>query len=176
VSEHNGGDLQIQVTGEEHNHEALAKRVVLTLLNLAGTAYRSPNVLEGTDGNALMVSLGDPTTGGPITIKNPKDLADGKLSTVLTALYSVPTSKKAWLTKMRFRNAGVAVRTLTVKFVAASGGTARSIWPDVPLDPGESTDLIAGEDLLGLSAGNVIEASQDAGTDIDYVLSGEELS
>jgi hypothetical protein len=176
VSEHNGGDLQIQVTGEEHDHEALAKRVILTLLNLAGTAYRSPNVLEGTDGNAMMVALSDPTTGGPITVKNPTDLADGALSTTLTTLYTVPTTKKAWVTKMRFRNTGVSSRTLTVQFFSSSTGTARSIWPDVPLDPGESTDLIAGEDLLGLATGNIIKASQDAGADIDYVISGEELS
>lgn len=168
-----GGDQQIQIAGEEHNHEALAKRVVLALLNLAGTGYSSPSVLEGTDGNALMVSLGDPTTGAPLEVKNPSDLADGALTTTLSTIFTA--TSKTWVTKMRFRNTGVSARVLTVQFFASSLGTARKVWPDVPLDPGESTDLIAGEDILGLSSGNVIKASQDAGTDIDYVLTGEAL-
>lgn len=172
---HLGGDLVIQVTGEEHSHEALAKRVILELLDLAATGFYSPSVLKGSSANAMLVALGDPTTGSPISLKNPGRLADGTLTTTLITLYTVSSAKKTWITKIRARNTGASTRTVTFTFKNSSSEDSRYIWPATPLLPGESTDLIAGEGVMGLSTGNIIEGQQDAGSDVDFFISGEEL-
>lgn len=171
---HSGGDIQIQVASEEHNHEALAKSVVLKLLNLAATAYRSPSVMEGTNGYAMMVSIADPTTGTPIDVQNPSCLADGALSTSTTALYTA--ADKTWVTKIRCRNTGASTRTVTLSFKASSSATARYPWPATPLLTHESVDFVADEGPMGMTAGNIVYGAQDVGTDVDYIITGEALS
>lgn len=176
MADHNGGDTVIQMTAEEHSHEALAKRVVIELLNLAATGFGSPSLLEGTQGNAMMVALADTTTGSPIAIKNPKSLGNGALSTTSTAIYTVPASTKTWVTKIRMRNTGASTRVISLSFQESSSGTARAIWPDTTLLTGESAEFLADEGPMGMSAGNALYASQDSGTDVAYLITGEELT
>lgn len=171
---HLGGDVVGQTTEEEHVHEALAKRVLLTLLNAAATEFGSPTLLQGTLGDAMMVGIADPTTGGPIAVQNPGDLADGTLTSTQTTLYTA--TAKTWVTKIRVRNTGASTRTVTVGFRSSSSATVRHPWSTAVLLTHESADFLADEGILGMSVGNILVGSQDAGTDVDYLISGEALS
>jgi hypothetical protein len=170
-----GGDHLIQTTEEEHDALALAKRVIFALLSTDAATYSSPSLLVGTNGvNAMMVALGDPTTGSPLSVKNPGDLADGALSVTQTALYTA--TAKTWVTKIRCRNTGASTRIVTIAFRSSSTGTLRYPWPAATLLTHESVDFLADEGELGMSVGNILYGQQDAGTDVDYLISGEALS
>ena len=100
-----------------------------------------------------------------------KSLADGQLATTKGTLYTAPTSKQAIVTGGRFNN--TTTSTVTVKiYFKKSGGTSRRI--DRFEIPPEGKGLL--KDEVTLEAGDIIEGEADAGSTIDYVLSGVENS
>lgn len=83
--------------------------------------------------------------------------------TALAVVYTVPALKKATVTGMTLTNTGAAQRLVTVKL------DDTALLSSYPLDPKETLAFTIGHVLYTTEE---LKAGQDAGTDVDLVVSG----
>ncbi len=100
-----------------------------------------------------------------------KSLSDGQLATSKTTLYTAPAAKQAIIKRVTLVNTSSGSVDVKLYF-KASGGTSRRIFKAVLGD--EGTGIMDNE--VTLEAADIIEGEADAGSTVDYVLSGVENS
>ena len=98
-----------------------------------------------------------------------KSLEDGQLGTTKATLYTAPAATQAIVKRITLVNTSSG--TVNVKlYFKAGGGTSRRIYKAVLGD--EGTGIM--KDEVTLEAADIIEGEADAGSVIDYVISGVE--
>ena len=99
-----------------------------------------------------------------------KSLEDGQLPTTKTTIYTCPAApKRADIDNISFANTTTGDVNVKLYF-KASGGTSRRIYKAVLGD--EGTGIM--EKRITLEPSDVIEGEADAGSAVDYVISGVE--
>lgn len=108
-----------------------------------------------------------------ITTKYIKSLADGQLGTTKATLYTAPAATQAIVEKINLVNTSSGTVKVNLYF-KASGGTSRRIIPyDMELEGYYSAVV---DDEITLEAADIIEGDANAGSVVDYTLSGVENS
>jgi hypothetical protein len=102
----------------------------------------------------------------------PKSLADGQLPSSKGTLYTVPASTKTLIKSIIIVNIGAVSRTVNI--YAKPNSTSRRIFPkDYALASSAQVEL---ETSLILEAGDLIEGDAAAANEIDFVISGVEIT
>jgi hypothetical protein len=102
----------------------------------------------------------------------PNQLGIGALGTILTTqLYVVTSSTKAIGITIVLTNTGSSTRNITIK---VGPSTKRAVLSARPLAAGDTLVLELGSTCL--LAADVIQGGQDTGTDVDYIISGVEVT
>lgn len=101
-----------------------------------------------------------------------KQLGIGALSTTLTTtLYTTPGATRAVVTGILLCNTATTTsRNVTIK---AGPATKRTILPARAIQAGETLNI--GLNVV-LEAADVIQGGQDSGVDVDYIISGVEIT
>ena len=98
-----------------------------------------------------------------------KSLADGQLTTTKTALYTAPSATQAIVSKINLFNTSSSAVQVRLYFLA-SGGTSRIISEFELQGKYKAIE----DDEITLEAGDAIQGDANAGSMIDYTLSGVE--
>lgn len=99
-----------------------------------------------------------------------KLLAQGALSTTITAHYTAPASTTAQITEIYFANTGATTRTISVY----AGGTYSTNSVIVGLSVTGTSSIIIQDTKIVLATTKVLAVKQDVGTDIICTIFGVE--
>lgn len=152
---------------------ANADRVAVVLLNAAASGYVGLTALQLASANAMAVALVD-TTGAQLSLKNPNDIADGQLATSDTALYTVSSTGKVWITSIRLFNTNAATQTALIGMRPSGGGTTRTLGRFV-MAQNQSAEVVIKGDPLALGSSAKLMGYTTTASAVDYLVSGEEL-
>lgn len=104
--------------------------------------------------------------------RTPKRLATVQLTASTVSMYEAPSNTTAQVAACTVTNKTATARTVTVT-LTPSGGTARNLVFEVTVPPNTQTPLYA---VVGqvIEPGDAVNAFADAGSALDFVMSGFE--
>lgn len=139
---HATGSVQNTLAIEEHDHAALAKRIIGAWLNDAGTNYVGATAYQFTANNALAVVLVDPTNGSGDPYKAGTGGGAGGVSAAISALYTA-----------------VPVNTTADQLLARRSGRTGFV---IDYQRGESISVFVGYDssVTGSNGGRELESGE----------------
>ncbi len=98
-------------------------------------------------------------------------IADGRLSSATSPMFSVSTGYKAIVKHIKLNNRGAGSNTATV-YLKRKDGTSRVVGAPVLLTL-ESADILEAEEAWTLRVGDLIEGFATNNNEVDYTVLGE---